>query len=92
MFQFLGDLNFFKIYLHDIKIHSTSFDLHLDDVSIALDRLRQSNLKLKCEKCTWFAQEVALLAHIINTTGIHMDPKKVHAIQTMLPPTNVKQV
>jgi hypothetical protein len=92
MFQALGDLQFVKIYLDDITIHSTTFDLHLDHVSIVLDRLRQANLKLNSEKCTWFAQEVALLGHIVNTSGIHMDPKKVHAIQTMLPPTNVKQV
>jgi hypothetical protein len=34
MFQALGDLRFVKIYLDDITIHSTTFDLHLDHVSI----------------------------------------------------------
>jgi hypothetical protein len=61
-------------------------------VSTVLERLRQANLKLSGYKCTWFAQEVALLGHIVNTSGIHMDPKKIQAIQAMLPPTNVKQV
>ena len=51
MFQALGDLNFVKIYLDDITIHYNSFDLHLDHVSIVLDRLRQSNLKLNSENC-----------------------------------------
>jgi len=92
MFQALGDLNFVKIYLDDITIHSKSFDLHLEHVSTVLERLRQANLKLNGDKCTWFAQEVALLGHIVNTSGIHMDPKKIQAIQAMLPPTNVKQV
>jgi hypothetical protein len=57
-----------------------------------LDRLNKANLKLNSDQCTWFSQEVSLLGHIVNTSGIHMDPKKVHAIQAMLPPMYVKQV
>jgi hypothetical protein len=48
--------------------------------------------KIILHKCTWFSQEVSLLGHIVKTSGIHLDPKKVHAIQAMLPLTNVKQV
>jgi hypothetical protein len=33
-----------------------------------------------------------LLVHVVNTSGIYMDPKKIHAVQAMLPPKNVKQV
>jgi hypothetical protein len=34
MLQTLGDLIFVKMYQDDITIHSTTFDLHLDHVSI----------------------------------------------------------
>jgi hypothetical protein len=92
MYQAIGDLGFVKIYLDDITIHSSTFELHHEHVSTVLERLNKANLKLNCDKSTWFSQEVSLLGHIVNTSGIHMDPKKVHAIQAMLPPTNVKQV
>ncbi len=92
MFQAIGDLSFVKIYLDDITIHSITFELHIDHFTTVLDRLKKANLKLNSDKCTWFSQEVSLLGHIVNTSGIHMDPKKIHAIQAVLPPTNVKQV
>ena len=92
MYQALGDLNFVKIYLDDITIHSKTFPLHVEHVSKVIGRLKEANLKLNGEKCAWFAQEISLLGHIVNTDGISMDPKKVHAIQAMLPPTTVKQV
>jgi hypothetical protein len=61
-------------------------------VSTVLDRLKKANLNFNGDKCTWFSQEVSLLGLVVSTSGIHMDPKKIHAIQAMLPPTNVKQV
>jgi hypothetical protein len=77
MFQAIGDLDFVKIYLDDITIHSTMFKLYIQHVSTVLDRLKKANLKLNGDKCTWFSQEVSLLGHVVSTSGIHMDPKNI---------------
>jgi hypothetical protein len=80
LFQAIGDLGFVKIYLDDITIHSTTFELHIEHVSTVLDRLKTANLKLNGDKCTWFSQEASLLGHVVNTSGIHMYMEKIHAI------------
>ena len=40
MFQALGDLNFVKIYLDDITIHSLDFESHLSHIQQVLTRLK----------------------------------------------------
>ena len=92
MLQANVDQGFLKNNCDDITIHSTTFELVIQHVLTVLDRLKKANLNFNGDKCTWFSQEVSLLGHVVNTSGIHMDPKKIHAIQAMLQPTNVKQV
>lgn len=92
MYKALGSLPFVKIYLDDITIHSETFEEHIQHVLETLKCLNEANLKLNGAKCSWFAQEISLLGHIINSNGIAMDPQKIETIQSMLPPQNVKQV
>ena len=60
MYHALGDLNFVKIYIDDITIHSKTFPLHVEHVNKVIGRLKEANLKLNGDKCAWFAQEISL--------------------------------
>ena len=57
-----------------------------------MQRLKDHDLKINPDKCTWFATQIKLLGHIVNKFGIKMDPEKVEAIKERREPTNVKQV
>jgi len=92
MYQILGDLRFVKIYLDDKTIHSKSFEEHVKHVSTVLKRVKEANLRLNGEKCTWFSKEVRLLGHIVNSKGVSTDPNKIRAITEMNPPQNLKQL
>ena len=88
----LGDLSYVEVYLDDITIHSKTFEEHLNHIKIVMDRLKESNLKINHEKCTWCALEVKILGHIVSHNTIKMDVKKVMAVKDWKVPQNVKQV
>ena len=88
----LGHLPFVEIYLDDLTIHSLNFEDHLSHLKKTLNVLRNANLKINKDKCTWFATTIKLLGHIVSGGQVHMDPAKVEAISKRRPPTNVKQV
>ena len=73
MHQVLGNLKFVEIYLDDITIHSKTFDEHVSHIKIVFDKLREANLKINHEKCTWCAKSLRILGHVISEDTISMD-------------------
>ena len=59
---------------------------------MVFERLKGANLKINRAKCVWFAKEIKILGHIISENGVQMDMDKVHAINQMTLPKNVKQI
>jgi hypothetical protein len=92
MYQILGNLPYVEIYLDDITIHSKQFNDHVKHVTHVLSILKSYNLKINPEKCSWFADTIKLLGHIISESGVAMDPDKIEAIKVRLPPKNIKQI
>lgn len=92
MHSTLGDLDFVKVYLDDITIHSKSFEEHLKHVEIVLKRLSDVRLKINHEKCVWCASEVTILGHVVSFNKIKMDPRKTLVLKNWTPPRTVKQV
>ena len=81
MHQVLGNLKFVEIYLDDITIHSKTFDEHLSHIKIVFDKLREANLKINHEKCTWCAKSLKILGHVISEDTISMDVDKLRVIK-----------
>ena len=92
MYMTLGDLNFVEVYLDDITIHSKSFEEHMQHIEIVLNKLHEVDLKINLDKCTWCAEEVSILGHIVSYNKISMDPRKIEAIKEWKAPKNVKNV
>ena len=92
MYQILGNLPYVEIYLDDITIHSKTFMDHVKHVTHVLGVLKSYNLKVNPEKCSWFANTIKLLGHVISEAGVAMDPEKVDAIKGRVPPKNIKQI
>src|ERR1700760_501300 len=81
------------IYIDDILIYKgATLEEHQRIVKKVLDRLRDHNLYLKAEKCTFDAQEVEYLGHIVGNGKFRMDPVKIQAIKEWPIPQNVKDV
>ena len=57
-----------------------------------LERLKQYNVRLKEEKCSFSQSKIMFYGHIFMAKGIKPDPKKIHVIKTMNPPRCVGEV
>ncbi|XP_049331323.1 retrovirus-related Pol polyprotein from transposon opus [Astyanax mexicanus] len=94
MERIFGDERFqsLLLYLDDIVIFSSTFDLHLQRLEVVLKRLQQNNLKLKLSKCHFFQSQVKYLGHVISSAGVATDPEKIKAVSEWERPQTVTQL
>ena len=55
-------------------------------------KLVQAGLKLKPKKCEFFKLRISYLGHIVSSSGIETDPRKVEAVKTWAIPKTVTGV
>ena len=73
--------------MDDILIFGKNSKEHWKRVRLALERIRDSGMTLKKEKCQFGMTEVKFLGHLVSVQGIKPDPDKVTAIMALTPPT-----
>ena len=84
--------DFVIIYLDDILIFSRDPDEHAGHVRRVLRRLRENNLHVKPEKCSFHTDQVEYLGFIISPGGINMDSEKTRAIRSWPVPRSVREM
>ena len=65
------------IYVDDTLVFSETFEEHLSQLHEVFQCLRRNKLKLKPSKCTFAAQEVEYLGHVISKDGLKPNPSKI---------------
>jgi thymidylate kinase len=90
MRDFIGKFAF--VYLDDFICYSSDFEDHLEHLGKIFDKLRAAGLKINPKKCSLFKQEVTFLGFVIDSTGLHPDPRLLTAIENRLPPRNPKEI
>ena len=80
------------IYLDDIIIFKSTFDVHIIRLEKVFARLQQENLKIKLSKCKFGVATVKFLGHIVTADGIGVDPEKISTIQDWPLPQCVTQM
>lgn len=73
----MSGLNYEKclVYLDDLAVFGRNLNNHNQNLIHVLTRLREVNLKINPEKCT-FLQKQIYLGHIVSEKGILLDPQK----------------
>ena len=66
--------------------------MHLVHMRQLFQRLREADLKLNREKCSFFKNHIQYLEHLISGEGIKPLPEKLESIKEMPPPTTPKEV
>ena len=69
-----------------------TFEKHLGNLGLVLERLQNARLKVEPSKCALFQDQVCYLGHIISSNGITTDPSKTSKIVKWPTPTSVQQV
>jgi hypothetical protein len=75
-----SELGFAEVYLDDILIFWWTLEEHVKDVQAVFDKL-QEHVFLKLSKCEFFKSSVPYLGHVISSSGMWPDPKKVSAFE-----------
>ena len=84
--------DFVEVYMDDFTIHGNTFDEAKDNLEKVLKRCINTNLSLSHEKCHMLMIEEIVLAHLISSKGIEVDPKKIQLIQNLPTPSTQKDV
>ena len=80
------------VYIDDILIFSTSLQEHINSISKIFQKLREFNLKIQLDKCSFFSKESEFLGHLLTCDGIKPNPKKIQVIKALKIPSTCKQI
>ncbi|XP_058448901.1 uncharacterized protein K02A2.6-like [Malaya genurostris] len=79
-------------FYDDIIVFARDFDNLLQALTIILDRLRESGLRLNRSKCVFAAPSLECLGHRIDRYGLHKSDKHVAAIRDAPRPTTTEEL
>ena len=81
-----------ECYVDDIAVKSRAKSDHIADLKVVFDIMRAHQLKMNPTKSFLGVASGKFLGFVVTSTGIHVDPEKVRAIQEMQPPRNLKEL
>ena len=82
-----------KTYIDDIIVLGQgTFEEHLADVDMVLQRLRDMGMQVNPRKTEWMRDQVEYLGFTITREGIKPQAKKIDSILAIKTPTNQKDV
>ncbi|GJY53918.1 putative reverse transcriptase domain-containing protein [Tanacetum coccineum] len=83
---------FVIVFIDDILIYSKIKEEHGEHLKTILNLLRSEKLYAKFSKCDFWLDSVQFLGHVIDSSGVHVDPTKIKAIKNWAAPTTPTEV
>ncbi|XP_057312279.1 uncharacterized protein K02A2.6-like [Hydractinia symbiolongicarpus] len=76
----------------DIIIGAESEKELLKRTEAALKRLRRHNITVNKDKCKFNQKELTYMGHTLSDKGLSPDNRKIEAVNTLKPPSNIKEL
>ena len=92
MNRIFRNLPFVTTYIDDILVHSADIEQHKDHLRQVFQKLQESGLTLRGQKCHFGMTKVTYLGHIFSGSGMMPDTQKIKAVQDWPIPTTVTAV
>ena len=80
------------VYLDDILIYSENHEEHERHVKTILRALNRAGLILNLDKCSFFAEEIKFLSHIVDKNGFRPDPANIIKILEWAVPRTITEL
>nr|GEW64792.1 putative reverse transcriptase domain-containing protein [Tanacetum cinerariifolium] len=78
---------FIIVFIDDMLVYSKDVKEHEKHLKIILELLKKERLYAKFSKCEFWLDSVQFLGHVIDHSGVHVDPAKIEAINSWTAPT-----
>ncbi|GJS26720.1 putative reverse transcriptase domain-containing protein [Tanacetum coccineum] len=83
---------FVIVFIDDILVYYKDEEEHGKHLKIILELLKKERLYAKFSKCDFWLDSVQFLGHVIDRSGVHVDPAKIKAIKSWAAPTTPTEV
>ncbi|GJU01300.1 putative reverse transcriptase domain-containing protein [Tanacetum coccineum] len=83
---------FVIVFIDDILIYSRNEKEHEEHLKTILEMLKKEELYAKFFKCEFWINTVKFLSHMIDSSGIHVDPAKIEAVKNWASPTTPSEI
>ncbi|GJT00486.1 putative reverse transcriptase domain-containing protein [Tanacetum coccineum] len=83
---------FVILFIDDILIYSCNEKEHGEHLKTILGLLKKEELYAKFSKCEFWINTVKFLGHVIDSSGIHVDPAKIEAVKNWASPTTPSEI
>jgi len=80
------------VFVDDVLVGTEMEEGYNEIVEEVLRRLKENDLYVKLEKCTWKVRKIGFLGIVIGPSGIEMEKEKMDGVLSWLEPRNVKDV
>ena len=77
-------------YIDDLIIWGADWPTHIRNLRLILDRILQSGLRLRADKCKFAQTELKYLGVVLSQNCLKPDPAKLKIIKDAKPPTSAK--
>ncbi|GKD81000.1 putative reverse transcriptase domain-containing protein [Tanacetum coccineum] len=83
---------FVIVFIDDILIYSRNEKEHEEHLKTILELLKKEELYANFSKYEFWINTVKFLGHVIDSSGIHVDPAKIKAVKNWASPTTPSEI
>ncbi|GJW23174.1 putative reverse transcriptase domain-containing protein [Tanacetum coccineum] len=83
---------FVIVFIDNVLIYSRNEKEHEEHLKTILELLKKEELYAKFSKCEFWIHTVKFLGHVIDSSGIHVDPTKIEAVKNWASPTTPSEI